>query len=346
MMRPVQQWLPFQKIPRASGLGLADSSASSSSAQSWVPDVYTPPFVSDYQRSINTMDAVTIRALHPPEVNFARFVEQFSGRGFLAPLKPVPRLYAAETGIDRLRGGAIPIVNPVSGERVGKKKRKGRAAGPRKELEPVETFELGPGNYEDHFSKLLRVEIETDDQLIQTYNMYSVSVIPQDVTQSLYQVFTPGIRENTPHVQLGDMIKLRQIRPMSYHGAFTGYEYETYIYGMDKSVGYVVLRADGLWIEVGGKFNVIFGVQEHRWDSARRAISDVGRALKPLDRSEERPKEETPKDAQESQFLRRMLFPEKSDGVMQYGLSRGVFSRSWIDAELNYEQVGFQCYFP
>ena len=110
----------------------------------------------------------------------------------------------------------------------------------------------------------------------------------------------------------------------------------------DKSVGYLVLRADGLWLEVGGRFNIIFGVQEHRWDSARRAVSDVGRALKlstssfdsgkPTDNSE---------TADESRFLGRMLFPEKSDGIMQYGLSRGVFPRHWIDTELNYEQVRF-----
>jgi hypothetical protein len=37
-------------------------------------------------------------------------------------------------------------------------------------------------------------------------------------------------------------------------------------------------------------------------------------------------------------FVRRMLFPEKDDGVWQTTLSRGNFKRRWFDGELNYEQ--------
>ncbi|KAI4233132.1 MAG: hypothetical protein LQ349_004591 [Xanthoria aureola] len=37
-------------------------------------------------------------------------------------------------------------------------------------------------------------------------------------------------------------------------------------------------------------------------------------------------------------WLRRMLFPEESDGVMQRSLPQGIFRRSWFDRCLNHEQ--------
>lgn len=37
-------------------------------------------------------------------------------------------------------------------------------------------------------------------------------------------------------------------------------------------------------------------------------------------------------------YAKKMLFPEKSDGVLQTGLNKGVFTRTWFDRELNYEQ--------
>lgn len=247
---------------------------------------------------------------------------------------------------------------------------------------------LTPSNYGAFFTKLVLHEIATENQTVQTHNMYNVPVVLHDAAQCLVQVFVPGIRENVPTVQLGDMIRLRQIRPslLGYPSVFTGYEYEAFVYGMDRSVGYLILRADGLWIENGGKFNVIFGVQERRWDGPRRAVADVGSCLQAQlqEQSEKKTKDHQHYDhnnkqqqqqqqqpqhqhqspascspisttmspmesidetimartpSQQSSFLRRMLFPEHCDGKMQYGLTRGVFERQWIDKELNYEQV-------
>lgn len=42
-------------------------------------------------------------------------------------------------------------------------------------------------------------------------------------------------------------------------------------------------------------------------------------------------------------WLRRMLFPGESDGVMQRSLPQGIFRRSWFDRYLNHEQKVIRC---
>ena len=40
-----------------------------------------------------------------------------------------------------------------------------------------------------------------------------------------------------------------------------------------------------------------------------------------------------------NQWLRKMLFPQLSDGIMQSGLPSGTFKQKWYDKSLNYEQM-------
>ncbi|KAA8913536.1 P-loop containing nucleoside triphosphate hydrolase protein [Sphaerosporella brunnea] len=319
-------WVPRSSTEQASRESSAD--ISSSRRTQWFPDVYSPPFVSEYIRSINNLSAFSVKALPPPSIDFAKFVENFAGKGFLTPL---PREPSGSKDVGPEAGNSQSVNTPPPSDPI--------------DASNSDYAELGPDNYGERFAYFLEMEITKEDLINKSYNLYNVPVVSQDSSQYLIQVSIPGIRENTPMVQLGDMIKLRQIRPSppGYLSGFTGYEYETYVYGLDRAVGYVVLRADGLWIEAGGKFNVIFGVQENRWQGARWAVADVGKALKisVSGRSKKNTKHS---------FLRRMLFPEKSDGRMQYTLSRGIFERQWIDKELNYEQqkavesVLKQCY--
>jgi len=301
--------------------------------QQWYPDVYSKSFVSEAERSINALPAVTIKAQPPPCLDFVRFVENFAGKGFMAqwappaaPLETSTNVVAAVAGNDAgdkrgLETKKFPIRSPTTGRRIAL------------------PFALDAENYGAHFLKLLAEEIAAEDKLNKSYNLYGIMISPVDLSQALFRLQLAGLRENTPMVQLGDMIKLRQVRPglPGYFSGFTGYEYETYVYGMDKTVGYVVLRADGLWLEPGGRFNVIFGVQQQRWEGAQRATANIGKTLSVLGAK----KAEESSDA-ERPFLRRMLFPEKSDGKMQRTLTRGVFETHWIDKELNYEQVSVQ----
>lgn len=194
--------------------------------------------------------------------------------------------------------------------------------------------------------------------------MFNEPLYVQDPTQSLYRLIVPGIRENTPLVQLGDVVRLRQIRihPASYMaiggGSFNGFQYDACVYGMDKTVGYIVLRVDHLMME-SGRFNVCFCVQEKRWAGPARAIEDLGGELKSADAKERSSiinginglningtngvngngaNGSVNQDIPRGGFVRRMLFPEKADGILQRNLGRGAFNRGWFDGELNYEQ--------
>ena len=346
MLRPtmttIPPWVPYQQQSSATPVQQEDSNLPPSETprrNEWFPDVYSTPFVSEYERSINTLPASPIKALPPPYVDFPRFVENFAGKGFLTPWAPAAVPLETSTNIVVVSSSSSSSNSSSNRRRGGDKKEKNKAS----IISPstrngitVGPSVLDAANYGVHFLKLLAKEIAGEDGVNKSYNLYNVVILSQDANQCLFRLPLPGIRENTPMVQLGDLIRLRQVRPglPGCYPWFTGYEYETYVYGMDKTVGYVLLRADGLWLVPDGRFNVIFGVQEQRWEGARRAVTNIGNSL-PIPNQKVT---ESPEPA-ERPFLQRMLFPEKSDGKIQRTLTRGVFEAHWIDKELNYEQV-------
>ena len=133
-----------------------------------------------------------------------------------------------------------------------------------------------------------------------------------------------------------------------------GFQYEAYIYGIDRQTGFLILRVDELRLE-GGLFNVSFLVQEKLLGPHSRAVLDISKLLTEssenidsdnpgaVNRSQplQSPTESAPPQNNLTEtpgYTRKMLFPEKSDGVLQTGLNKGVFTRSWFDRELNYEQ--------
>lgn len=288
------------------------------------------------------MLAAPVRAMPPPNIDYHTFIAGFVGSSFLKPLQPFPGLFD------------VPALIPPTDEMEALSKLKitetkeiaNPGAGETKELAPT------PTTYAKYFSDLLRTEVIALNELSQTYNMYNVPLTLHDPTQSLFRLAVPGIRENTPMIQLGDTVRLRQIRPgcYGYAAGFTGYEYETFVFGMDKTEGYIVLRADGLWIEMGGMFNVIFCVSEQLWDSSHRAVTEVGAQLA-VDGENANgkasvvhsPVPQTPTfinaPPRVNTFLRRMLFPEETDGEMQFTAKSSVYRRKWFDKELNFEQV-------
>lgn len=299
--------------------GVQPQPASSTSAsKTWYPDVYTLPFIPQYLQVINTLPAVPISSLPAPTIQFHAFISSFCGSAFLRVLPPPP---------------AIPPT-------------------PTKPT-PAPFTDLTPSVYFDYFFNLISHEVATQHKENRKHDMFNEPLHIQDPSQSLYRLNVPGIRENTPMVQLGDVVKLRQVRiqpgfgPMG-GGSFSGYQYDACVYGMDKTYGYIVLRVDHLLME-SGRFNVCFGVQERRWAGPTRAIEDLGSVLGRANAREEPAiangangtkgiNGTVGADAFEETFVRRMLFPEKADGVWQRSLGRGVFSRGWFDGELNYEQ--------
>lgn len=144
-----------------------------------------------------------------------------------------------------------------------------------------------------------------------------------------------------------------------------GYQYNTYVYGIDRQNGFIILRADHLILE-SGLFNVIFVVQGRDFGPHTRAVIDCGKSLTksgsdqtdkflPRDNDRSIPDGNTslttttsspPKkvhspvasNPEGNSYLRKMLFPEKEDGVLQTTLGKGFFQLTWFDAELNWEQ--------
>lgn len=336
--------VPYQHPQMQPAMSTPSSPQQHIQKRPYYPDVYTQIFVPEALRAINSMPATPVRAMPPPNIDYQTFVSSFCGSSFLKALQPFPGLFGGvgytHEAFTNIASASLENLDLADNETVSKL--------------PAEKTPCGvitPENYVDYFAALLRAEIAALNEVSQTYNLYSVPVTVHDPVQHLVRLAVPGIRENTPMVQLGDMVKLRQIRAgcFGFPGCFTGYEYETFVFGMDKTEGYIVLRADGLWPEMGGTFNVVFCVQEQLWDSAHRAVTDIGLQLC---MSAETGGGMTTNGVQSphvpsfinppmraNTFLRRMLFPEEADGEMQHTAKSSVYRRRWFDTELNFEQV-------
>lgn len=309
--------------------------ASPAVAAPWSPDVYSRAFVPAYLHAVNAQPAIICVSLSPPHINFHAFIAAFSGAALLRPLPPPRWPLPPSPPLP------LPLARPAS---------------------PARAPTLTPDSYAVHFFALLAREFDTQRQELRRYDLYNVPLAVQDPAQMLVRVQVPGLRENMPPVQLGDLVHLRKILPPyaypGYPGGFTGYQYDTFVYGLDKTEGFIVLRADNLILEPGAGFNVCFVCQEKAWHGAARAIDDVDVELKRVcsapangalatlvlpghDRTSSPATPSagsSPAPLPAQSFLKRMLFPQKEDGVWQTGLSKGVFRRSWFDTDLNYEQ--------
>jgi len=134
---------------------------------------------------------------------------------------------------------------------------------------------------------------------------------------------------------------------------FQGLQYEAYIYGIDRQAGFLILGIDNLALD-SGLFNVSFLVQEKLLGPHTRAILDMSQLLAYTSEinsdstggdtqvksslSTDRSPELRSLSTLTSGYARKMLFPEKSDGILQTTLSKGMFNHRWFDMELNYEQ--------
>lgn len=106
-----------------------------------------------------------------------------------------------------------------------------------------------------------------------------------DLSQNLYRFIIPGIRENSPRVDLGDTVLVRPwicINPEglveaakswyaaggakcgTFAPAFSGVEYRAVVWGLQRSKEEVVLRLDGFLPSSNRNCNLIFIMQDHK----------------------------------------------------------------------------------
>lgn len=274
-------------------------------------DIHALSYIPLWLRAVNESIAVPIFCSLLETINFPNYINCFAGRQYLEPLKSVK----------------LPIIKNVP------------------VVHSASTESLTSEAYATYFSEALQNEISAEHVELQHLSIFMAAVELHDPSQHLFRLQIPGLREDSPRIDLGDVLLVRPLfhRPdlpkltnMWYEPGggkekgfcapgFAGLEYRAVVWGVARPEEEIILRIDGL---TQLKCNIIFAVQEHRIAPIVRAITFTNNCLRashlamPI-----------------SGWLRRNLFPTVDDGVMQFTLPQGTFPKMiWIDTQLNYEQ--------
>lgn len=273
-------------------------------------DVYAPSYVPLWLRAVN--ESIALPRLSPllETINFSEYISSFAGRQYLHPLTYIE---------------LPPIHNVVP-------------------FHSVSPELLTPETYSAYFREALQNEVSSEVAELRSCSMFAAAFEPEDHSRHLYRVKVAGIRESSPRIDIGDIVLVRPLFHRSdvpeltmawyapgggrEHGlcapAFGGLEFVAVVWGISRPKEMVVLRIDGL---TALSCNIIFAVQQHRITPLARAITATADSLRTYQAS-------SPSD-----WLRGILFPTPSDGVMQITLPKGTFpDTKWFDIQLNYEQ--------
>ncbi|GAA5969919.1 hypothetical protein JCM11641_008085 [Rhodosporidiobolus odoratus] len=140
---------------------------------------------------------------------------------------------------------------------------------------------LTPTTYALHYHPLLQAEWTARRlQLVQAA-LYAVPLRPVPPHPSdppsppRYILEAKSIREGWPPVDLGDVLTMRQLRPQ--YQTWQGLEFQASVAGINRAVGEIVLRCDGL---MGYEESLVMNVQ---WRTQDRIFNDWRRAIDLLD---------------------------------------------------------------
>ncbi|KAI9833619.1 MAG: hypothetical protein M1819_003572 [Sarea resinae] len=232
----------------------------------WRPDVYARPFIPDVLRAVNASPSIYINSKPVAEIDYEEYVKSFAGYTFLGSYRPLPHPWP-------------PI---------------------RRNSADLTSQNFNPVEYQTHFEDCVREEVKALVQETSYYDLFKMEIRLVDIGQHLYTMHVPGLRENTPRVDLGDTVMMRQLRldpttlmPRSMaawvaSGArergeiapgFTGIHHNACVWGLDRAKETLLLRIDDLQLE-GLVFNVMFLVQTRKLLPLQRAISDVAALLR------------------------------------------------------------------
>lgn len=259
----------------------------------YVLDVYAKPYVPSGLRAINNQPAEFI--LHTQakhEIGFKSYICRFAGGDFLA-----------QHGI-RLLDNSLPQIT-----------------------------ELNEQSYLPYFAPLLRRELKAKMIENEYYALYAVSlqaIFNADHTR-LWALSVPGLREDSPLIEMGDTLQIRQLWADM---TWTGMQHNAVVHSVSRVQEVVYLRADGLehLAPYNSQYflpmvvNVVFPLKERAAQGQRIALLSVSETLKGESNN-------LGKD-----WIRRMLFPIESDGRLQTRL-KNVPHRALFDHAVNYEQA-------
>ena len=297
-------------------------------------DVYAKPFVPAALKDINNEHATVIFTATKHRIDFAAYSEEFGARIFLPP-RPIHT-------VCRQRGDNITLTE---------------------------------ASYFQYFSQLADAEYLAKEAEHATFSMYMVQLyapVPGPDGHYLYSIPVPGLREDSPLIEVGDTIRLRQLwvdskgnlmsvldqarYPAQNHMLprnWQGIEYHASVWFVNRAHEIIHLKIDGL-VHATMVFNVQIPVKERYIEAQRLALHLVNHELHEIMVSDEQAvrnhrtspqvngancvNHEMDIKLKTNDWLRRMLFPTEKDGVILSTL-RSVANRGMFDPKLNYEYV-------
>ncbi|RMD42398.1 hypothetical protein DV735_g2694, partial [Chaetothyriales sp. CBS 134920] len=264
-------------------------------------NIYAPIHVPDWVAAINESVATPVQCLQLPHFNAREYASQTGADIHVDPLQSAPVTLGEQ---DNHVWSALEL-----------------------------------DSYDSYFSSRLQSEVRALDLQLMQHSLFQHPIILKNRRDMLYQVQVPGLRENAPRVEIGDIVLVRPIyaqpavaaaeankrwrRDLQHHNirhpAFLGIEYRAVVWGVHRASETIMLRIDAT-VPLPSTANLRFVVQSQHAEALLRAVQTTHRSFAT------------------SSLLRSMLFPDQSDAVMQTKLSPAEFEITWDDTCLNFEQ--------
>jgi hypothetical protein len=267
-------------------------------------DIYAHNYIPMWQRAINESPAIQKPCCPLGTIDYDAYINSFAGSRILSKVPPI----------------SLSPIHPVP-YRIHSRPE-----------------DLLSQQYGDYFSDALQNEIAAQFEELKTVSMYDVAFDVENPIQQLYGFTIPGLREHSPRVDLGDVVKVRPLTvpPQQQYffnrggtraltPEFSGFEFDAIVWRISRPQERIVLRMDGFTPNLYRTCNIIFAVQEHRCTALWRSIYLTECSLRSM------------RDSSRL-WLRQMLFPDPKYGKTQSNLSRGDFDLVWFDSQMNFEQ--------
>ncbi|MCJ1437606.1 hypothetical protein MMC27_006993 [Xylographa pallens] len=333
-------------------------------SQAWRANVYAQPYIPLALSAINLSHATVVLSAPIPSIDFHDYVSSFAGKRYLMPHTPLATLTPSN-----LPSQPTLLLDPKIYESFFI-----RALTSELEAEAVTTNSYN----------LYQVPLHHKNPLDQMYEL-RVPGLRED-RPKLNLGDTVELRQLRVDLLNGRPFGMEHWlipgggRDRGYIApGFTGVQYHATVWGLDRGKEQVLLRVDGC-VDERLIFNVIFRVQQKRVEPFQRAIADAASQLyesiaEQLDLATSEGESKNNKDSAgghtpikqdydlsgeifgdedeikesstlQNTWMRRMLFPDETDGVKQQGLPKGVFTQNFFDENLNYEQQASIQTFP
>lgn len=152
-------------------------------------DIYAPSYVPLWLTAVNESIAIPRYCSLLETINYADYVSSFAGRQFLQPL--------ASVNLPTIQNENVPVRQSASPESLS-----------------LETY--GP-----YFWEALENEVSAEAAELRNCNLFVATLESQDLSGSLFRLRVPGLREYSPRVDLGDVVRVRPLFPRSDAAEFT-----------------------------------------------------------------------------------------------------------------------------